>query len=68
MWDYGTFLALLVGRQGLGDPLGPGVVGLSPCLHPEQHGRELLQVVAIPETEVVKSLNKEQKSQKSYMV
>lgn len=46
--SVGTFLVLLVGGQGFGDPLGPGVVGLGARLHPVQHGGELLQVVAIP--------------------
>lgn len=46
---YKTFFALLVCSQGLSDPLCPRVIGLSPCFYPVQHGRKLLQIIAIPE-------------------
>lgn len=44
-----TFLAFLIGSQGLRDPLRPGVIRLSPCFDPVKHGRKLLQIITIPE-------------------
>lgn len=44
-----TFLAFLVGSQGLCDPLRPGVIRLSACFDSVKHGWKLLQIITIPE-------------------